>query len=349
MYDVLLYRRDIQAIGGIETWLLNLARRYGKSHKMAIVYADASYETLRELAKYVEIIKYEGQDLEARTAVFCYDFLGLKTCKAKEKVHVIHADHSKLSFHLTVPEGIDRVVSVSEAARQGFLKVGNRDSDVVYNPVDTSHRPRVLRLVSGTRLTSEKGLDRMKLLAAALDRIGALYEWQIFTNEPNVKSFSPNVILRPSTRHLLSYVERADYLVQLSDTESYGYSVVEALEIGTPVVVTDLPVFKEIGITEDHGVIIPLDATDYTQYARDVEQNMYSFEYSPPKDGWDSVFKTGTGNDYKYKPIIVESVYPQKLTLMEEGVDVFKGDRIAVLTRRRAEILQKGGYVQIVS
>ena len=47
-------------------------------------------------------------------------------------------------------------------------------------------------------------------------------------------------------------IEESTYLVQLSDHESFGLSVVESLMLGTPVIVTDIPAFKEVGCK--HGI-----------------------------------------------------------------------------------------------
>jgi glycosyltransferase involved in cell wall biosynthesis len=39
------------------------------------------------------------------------------------------------------------------------------------------------------------------------------------------------------------YIADADYLVQLSDTEAWSYSVLESLSLGTPVITTPIPCF----------------------------------------------------------------------------------------------------------
>ena len=44
------------------------------------------------------------------------------------------------------------------------------------------------------------------------------------------------------------YIADADYLIQLSDTESYAYSIVEAACLGTPIIATKMPVLDEMNI-----------------------------------------------------------------------------------------------------
>lgn len=346
MYDVVIFRGELDSIGGIETWAINLAKRYGKTHKMAVVYGTGAYDTLRDISKYCEVIKYRGQKIKARTAVFCYDFMGLDTCEAKEKVHIIHADHSKIKLVKSIPDGIDRFLSVSDVARKGFTGI---DSEVVYNPVEVVDTPRLIRLVSGTRLTSEKGLSRMMNLAKALDEAEILYEWHIFTNHFERSPFSPNVIFRNPTRQLLSHIKAADYLVQLSDTESYGYSIVESLSVGTPVVVTDIPVLPEIGVNKDNAIIVPLEGVNYKSIAQDIATRKFKFSYEPPEDKWGDVFGEGSGNDYEFKPLLLRNIHGGLVTLMQEGIDLPDGETVILYDKERADEIVSSGFLEYVN
>ena len=349
MYDVVVFRSELHPIGGIETWVINLAKRYGRSHKFAIVCgASASYNIIKRLLPHVEVMVYTGQSVKTKKAIFCYDFMGLDTCEADEVIHVVHADHSVVSLPNKIPDGIDKFVSVSEVARQGLIKMAGVDSEVVYNPTCKPEPRRLIRLVSGTRLTSEKGLPRMKQLAHALDRAGVLYEWSIFTNYGNKESFSPNVIYREPTNDLLSYVAQSDYLVQLSDTESYGYSMVEALSIGIPLVVTDIPVLPEMGITSKHAIIVPLQGADYDDVVRQITDSQFSFVYNPPKDRWDEVFGEGSGNDYVFEPLLMRNCYGEPVTLMKEDVTLQDGEVVTLFDKARARDLVERGYLEYV-
>jgi len=48
----------------------------------------------------------------------------------------------------------------------------------------------------------------------------------------------------------------------LSDDESFCLFVHECLKLKVPVIVTDLPVYKEVGITEKEGYILNLDMSN---------------------------------------------------------------------------------------
>ena len=75
-----------------------------------------------------------------------------------------------------------------------------------------------------------------------------------------------------------------DYLVQLSDTESFCYSIVEALSVGTPIICTDLPVLKELKIDEKHGFILDFDLKNLDVNKIYEEAGKFKFDYKPPKD-----------------------------------------------------------------
>ena len=49
-----------------------------------------------------------------------------------------------------------------------------------------------------------------------------------------------------SDKELLSYLKNADLLVQPSLYEGFGIPPLEAMSLGTPALISDIPVFKEI-------------------------------------------------------------------------------------------------------
>jgi len=60
--------------------------------------------------------------------------------------------------------------------------------------------------------------------------------------------------------NIKDYIAKCDYLVQLSDSEGFGYSIVEALEMGVPVITTPIEVLKEFNFIDgEDGYIVPFD------------------------------------------------------------------------------------------
>ena len=68
----------------------------------------------------------------------------------------------------------------------------------------------------------------------------------------------------------------------------FGYTPVESLMVGTPVIVTDCPVFKEIGVKNgENGFIVDFDLNK-VNYA-DIYQKRLKFNYEPPEDIYDKL------------------------------------------------------------
>ena len=92
-------------------------------------------------------------------------------------------------------------------------------------------------------------------------------------------------------------IAKSHYVAQLSKHEAFGYTPVESLTIGTPVIVTDLPVFKEIGIKHGKNAIV----CDYNMKNLDIDmikKGLPDFTYTPPKSEWGRYLDNNT----KYNP-----------------------------------------------
>lgn len=107
----------------------------------------------------------------------------------------------------------------------------------------------------------KNGLERIKKLAKKLNENKIPFEWQIFTNS-KIAIDIDNVIVRNARLDVMNYVAQADYLVQLSDSEGYCYSIVEALSLNVPVICTDMPVLKEINVNKNNAYILNMEMTN---------------------------------------------------------------------------------------
>lgn len=304
---ICIFRNDLFQAGGIETWLYNIAYIYGKTHDITIYYDTGDKEQIYRLARLVKCKRYEGQDIKCDVAIWCYDFLGYETTKAKRKIHVIHADYShKYNFGFNIPfaKTMGEIYASSGIAAKSASKIFGFKIEPLYNPVVPVTEKKPLKILSATRLSHEKGLWRMKLLAKELDRAGVDYTWEIFT--PSYKSielFSPNVILKKPVMSILKNIKKADFVVQLSDTESFGYSIVETMATGTNLVVTDIPVLKELGINKENAIVVPLNTK---RYKKIVSKIIARSPYVPPKSDWLKVL--GPPTIIHYNPTIVKNI-----------------------------------------
>lgn len=232
---------------------------------------------------------------------------------AKDYYFVIHADYESLRNNnqlSKIPEHskINHYIAVSKRAAEGFKALTGKICEVCYNPFTPQEPKKVLRLISATRLSKEKGKDRIIKFAEMLDKAGIKYIWTIFTNDKNAIN-NPNIIYMKPRLDILDYIADSDYLVQLSDNEGFCYSVVEALTAGVPVIVTPCPVFDEIGLVDGKNCYkINFDMSNFSiDKILNIPKN---FNYQPPKDNWNNIFiqKPSTWAENKNKKYIVKAL-----------------------------------------
>ena len=140
----------------------------------------------------------------------------------------------------------------------------------------------------------------------------------------------------------------ADYLVQMSDSEAFGYSIVEALEQGTAIVTSPLEVLPELGIEEGkHGYIVPWEINTF-----DCKKllKVPKFTYTRDNDSIVKQWRKLLGNTtpkHDYVPtrdVAVRIIKPYKDMVLNQ---VLVKDTYIRMPRDRAELVQRAGYGQI--
>ena len=277
--------------------MYEMAKRYSKSYDITVMYKNADERQLERLSRYVRCVKYTGQHFECERLFTTYDISVIDTCEADYIAEVIHANHKAIKLKPNTHPRINEYIAVSKTVADAYKELSGIDCKVIYNPLTPDKPKRVLHLISATRLSKEKGRERMVKLAELMTAEGIPFIWLVFTN--STEGFkNPNMITFPPRLDLTDYIADADYLVQLSDTEGYCYSVNEALNLNTPVIVTDIETFKEEGVTKDNGFLLPLDMENIDVKA--IYNAKMKFEYSPREDVWSEVLAKGK-SDYTKK------------------------------------------------
>lgn len=312
MAKIGIFRDGIYPSGGIETWLYNIAKRWGKTHDITIYFDNADDQQLRRLQRLVRCEEYVGQDIEVDTAIWCYDFLGFHTTKAKRKIHVVHADYGyRYKFNKgdeLIPK-VHEVYAVSRKAADSAEKLFGCKVDVLYNPLGWETPRKPISIISATRLAQEKGLERMVKLDQALSGAGVDYHWEIYTpsysDEKITSRFSNNVTFKKPIMSILEKIKKSDFVVQLSDTESFGYTIVEAMTLGVPLVVTNIAVLPELGINKHNAIIVPLRKY-FVNYNNIVKQIIAKSPYRPPTSDYGKLL--GKKTKVNYRPTMVKNI-----------------------------------------
>lgn len=333
----IFYFYKINKIGGIETFFYYLAKKY-KDWDITIYYQVGDPEQIKRLKKYVRVKKYRGEKIECYKAFFNFNIDIINNVDAKEYYQIAHGDYKAMKLKPNTHAKITKYLGVSKQVCKTYKEVTGYDTELVYNPIEIDEPKKVLNLISATRLTSEKGKDRMVKLAKMLDEAKIPYLWTIFTDDTNAID-NPNIAYMKPRLDIINYIANADYLVQLSDNEGYCYSVVEALSVGTPVIVTEVPVFKEIGVNQNNGFILDFDLEEVP--IEKIYKGLPKFEYKPKEDNWIKYLASGESTYQKELKTMVEVQCISKYHDLELNRLITPEDKLYKVNKIRAEELEE--------
>lgn len=301
----ILYFSHINSIGGVETFYYYLVKKY-KNRDITIYYKRGDPNQIKRLSKYVRVRRYTVGKIKCDKAIFNYSADIIDNVEANEYIQIIHADYAELRIRPNFSPKITKFIGVSKYICEKFKEYTGRDIELCYNPIEVDEPKKILHLISATRLTEEKGRDRMVKLANELDKNKILYTWTVFTNDFS-KIDNPNIIFREPKLEIIPYIAESDYLVQLSDTEAYCYSVAEALCVGVPVIVTDCEAFKEIGVKDRvNGFVLKHDMENIP--VNEIVEGLKPFTYKPLKDEWGKILAKGKSTYAQDEKVLVECI-----------------------------------------
>ena len=333
------YFKLINSIGGVESWLYYLSKLY---KNMVVYYKDGDPKQIERLSKNVECHRYINQKIKCENFFCMYNPDIIDNVEAKEYINIIHSDYKEIRISPVVHPKFTKTIAVSKRVANSYEELTGIKCEVIYNPVALDKPRPLLKLISATRLTREKGKERMERLGRLLDQKEIQYQWLVFTNDRKVID-NDNIVYMSPRLDITSFIADADMLVQLSDCEAYCYSVVESLMLGKPVIVTDLPVYKELGITDEVSYKLPLDFKDI-DIKKIEELKGKKIKYTPPKEEWDRYLD----NETRYNPNTKVTIKPIKsFTDIQKGIKVDRNTDPYEVDLPRAIYLENKGLVNI--
>ena len=258
--QVVVYCANMQKIGGIETWLYYWCQNMYKLYDIMVVFSDQmSGKQIQRLSEIVQVMRLNNRLIECDTLINTRITDKIpEEIKAKKIIQMVHGCYSAL-FCCNIQPERDKIVFVSQAAADTFKNVDKYE--VIHNFTYPTKQNRCLFLITASRFTREKGGDRMIKLAEALRKANIEFIWFVFSHQDT--KLVDGMVKMPETLNVKDFIAKCDYLVQLSDSEGFGYSIVEALEMGVPVITTPISVLKELGFKENEdGYIVPFDMED---------------------------------------------------------------------------------------
>ncbi len=213
--------------------------------------------------------------------------IGGSTNRKSTKYACVHIDlynmfgiekvHRNLEKHIKCYKSFDKIVCVSENAKEAFIKrFGVFDNLIVKHNVlnDMQVREKAgngiergtrFRIVSVGRLTNQKGYDRLlvvfkKLIESYADCelivVGEGIERENLQKYINNNLLEDRVSLVGFSDNPYKYMQSADLLVYPSRAEGYSTVVTESVILGKPILVTDCAGMKEILGDSEYGLVV---------------------------------------------------------------------------------------------
>lgn len=278
---VMVYVSSLVKIGGIETFLYNFGKHF-RDRNLTLLIGRVVYDQLWFLSHIYDNIIIDNPtrtyDCDTLLIVHAMDNIAYRRVKSNAAYQMVHCDWSNMikvypynsGFKWRPEYGLKGVISVSETARQGLLDAFKFDSKVIYNVLDDDLSDnKTMTFITLSRASREKGIDRILQMARAFKKANKDFIWFLCVDESridkailkDIKEIPELVIIpvRPGNKSLISH---CDYLVQLSNTESFCYSAFEALQQNVPVILTRFPEAYNIVEEGKNGYLVDFDLHD---------------------------------------------------------------------------------------
>lgn len=274
---ICFYYHHFNEIGGIEIAILNLIERLHTDYDITIAYTakDSDIEMLIRMSRYASIVNLNHKTLEVDTVVYCSIYCQKDKIIAKRELRWMHGCLTDMKVKLP-KEKIDDYIAVGKVCKEQLdSQLTNQESYLIYNELNSQieqlaneHVPeqKPLTLVTVSRISREKGFERMLKLSKQIKQD---YIWHIIGSgydkkyEESIKKQAPeNWVFHGKLENPFPYIKNADFLLQLSDYEAFGYVLLEALVLGTTVITTDYSSASEM-INDSNGYIIRKDLSDF--------------------------------------------------------------------------------------
>jgi hypothetical protein len=259
----------------------------------------------------------------------------------------------KQGYDWHIPQDRDVIVNVSEASKKSFGEEA-KDALTIHNLTSGDKTQKALLLVSALRVNApdKQGNDaRCVQFAQRLKKLGIAFTWLYFGDKA-MKDAPEEMVYCGMKTDIKPYIAMADYLVQLSGSEAFCYSIVEALEVKTAVITTPLKVLPEIGFEDqNNGYVFDFDSENWsdTDFLRIVQIPQFKYKHDNEQivSQWRELLgNTKPKHDYKPKKEVTVEVMMQYKDLQRDEM-MLPGVRCQMKYARAID-LQSFGYVRIL-
>lgn len=351
----IFYIRNIHAIGGVETFVYELAKKY-KDYDIAIVCKTLAPEQSKRLKKFCKVYVHKEQKINCKVIITNWDTSIFNYVNEDAKKYtVLHTDYSNPTERKGMPQDRPDItyIGITESSKKAFENITKIDRTILCrNPYELEEDKPILTLLSATRLTDIKDGGRMIYLANTLEELGINFIWYIVTTDEYKNNSiwqNKNVVHIHNRLDVGSLMKKADWYVQLSICEGDSYSLKEALYRGLPIVVCELPYFKEVGIKDGENAIFYKSNNSNAKEVAERMKKPLKFKFNKIEDGYDKILNK-TKSKYKEEKemkVKVECIKEGGYKDIELKRHINKGEQF-VVEKERADYLEENNAVKIL-
>ena len=340
--QVIIYCEYCATVGGISTVIYNFCHYLHEFYDITVLYEKMDGMQVEKLSEIVQVIKWSpDKRFKCDTLI-----LNRLTDKVKDNISAkktVQICHACIQQNFRIPKGRDILVNVSKASKESWGE--ESEEGIVIHNLAYVQRKKCLLLVSATRVnTMDKGSNdqRMRKFAQMLDAEGINYVWLNFA-DGQLRDMPDSFVNMPARNNIHAIIEKADYLVQLSDAEAYSMSILEALSLNTAVIATPFPSLFEEGFVDGQtGYTIPFNMEFDVKKLLKVPKFKFKYDNSEIINQWREILGD-TKPEKTYKPqklVLIKCI--QKYHDNEVGRLIKPGEILRVSEQRAAKICGAG-------
>ena len=330
----IMFFRPLYSLGGTEIAMLNLVKKL-KNYDIYIGYSDPTSDKhlLDRFAEFSTIINLnEVKDFKVDAFITCsahYNLVeAVKNIIAEKTMlwihHLVNVETTVLADEKET-EKLDHIITVSNTTanklKNIFPKIANKIL-AIYNVINDDEIKEMseehiklplskeLNLVTVSRVCKEKGFERMIHLVKSLKEKNINFKWFVIGGNYYKEEFERIHKLYEEFKENFEWfgfidnphniVKQCDYSVLLSDDETWGLVLTEAMLLGIPCISSDFEVAFEQIEDGKNGIILSCDDTEsYKDRINDIIKNKekyknavqeYCYENNSILGKWDELF-----------------------------------------------------------
>lgn len=269
MKKLILYSNSIKNVSGLQTFEYTFIQTFKDLYEITVVFETGDIEQVKRFGELVKVERNTGGRYIADTCVYSSANHANFNCRAGKYIQIVHADYVFWGVKYD-PDNVDVHVAVSPYIQEVMKKYYGVDAVVIPNLIPRYNPAPFMRFMVATRLSKGKGMERLKRFAQILKSEGMQFIVEVHGDgsKMDLDAFKMMFEDIPAVAHvgvntnIMNYMKNVDYVLQFSDNEAFCYTVYEALQVGTPVIVTNWDGVQNIVTHGENGYIIDKQMVD---------------------------------------------------------------------------------------